>query len=217
VGEARRSRRRVSSLSRKTGPNQTEGGCVRTLRDYECVYIVDPLVNDEELEAIISRYRQVVADHGGEVLQAGKWEKRRLAYEINGRREGTYILMNFKSGPEAAAELERVLRLSEQVLRHIVVRQEPGKSLYINLEKLAEVGEAETAEPAAEVMAAEEVPAEQMPDTEGETPEEEEIEADSGVEAEAVPLPKGDPEEAAEASAEDEEPVVEEEPAGENG
>ena len=77
-----------------------------TQRDYESIYVVDPLLTDEELEPIIERYRQVVVEHGAEVQQAGKWEKRRLAYEIKGRREGTYILMNFQSEAKAAQELE---------------------------------------------------------------------------------------------------------------
>lgn len=76
------------------------------------------------MQPIIDKYRQIVVDNGGEVVVVNKWDKRRLAYEVKGRNEGIYIVMNFKSEPAASAELERVMKISEDVLRHIIVRDE---------------------------------------------------------------------------------------------
>lgn len=93
------------------------------MRQYEAMYIVDAELSDEQLEPIIEKYKKVVTDMGGTVSDAGKWEqgRRKLAYEINGRREGIYILMNFEAGPEVPKELDRVFRISDDVFRHLIV------------------------------------------------------------------------------------------------
>ena len=97
------------------------------IRDYEAVYIVDPTLDNEQLQPIIEKYRQVVADNGGEVVSAAVWEKRRLAYEVKGRTEGIYIVMKFKGEPTTASELERLMKLAEDVLRHLIIRDEEPK------------------------------------------------------------------------------------------
>lgn len=95
------------------------------MRHYEAMYILDPELTEEQYAAIIERYQKVVTDSGGVVGETGKWEqgRRRLAYEIKGRREGNYVLMNFEGGPEVPSELDRLFRISDDVLRHIIVRQ----------------------------------------------------------------------------------------------
>ncbi len=99
------------------------------MRHYEAMYIVDPEFTDEQIEPIIERYKKVVTDMGGVVGETGKWEggRRRLAYAIKGRTEGIYILMPFESGPDVPAELDRVLKISDDVLRHIIVRPDPDE------------------------------------------------------------------------------------------
>ncbi|HUV05321.1 MAG TPA: 30S ribosomal protein S6 [Armatimonadota bacterium] len=92
------------------------------VRPYEALYIVHPDLSDEEIEAIIEKYKQVVAEQGGEVESTNRWEKRRLAYDVKGQREGIYVLMTFKSEAKAAAELTRLLKIGDNVLRHIIVR-----------------------------------------------------------------------------------------------
>lgn len=94
------------------------------MRHYEAMYIVDPEITDEALEPIIEKYKKVVVDGGGEVVEAGKWEKgrRTLAYDINRNRDGMYILMQFQSDNKVPAELERIFRISDDVFRHLVVR-----------------------------------------------------------------------------------------------
>lgn len=95
------------------------------MRHYEAMYIVDPDVPDEGVDAIVERFKKVVVDAGGEVTEAGLWEKGRrpLAYEINKKREGIYVLMQFAAEPEVPRELGRLLRISDEIMRHIIVRQ----------------------------------------------------------------------------------------------
>lgn len=92
------------------------------IRSYETVYIVHPELSEEQVTEIAEKYKKVVEDAGGEVESINRWEKRRLAYEVKGLREGIYVLMNFKSDPNVESELNRRLKLGDDVLRHIIVR-----------------------------------------------------------------------------------------------
>ena len=154
------------------------------------MYIVDSSLTDEELGPVIEKYRQIAIEFGGEIEQAGKWEKRRLAYEVKGRHEGTYILMNFRSEAQAALELERALKLDEKVLRQLVIRLDPGNQGKIRLDKLVETRPVEVApvvaeevevapEPEAEVEPTVVAEAESEPESEpvAEVVEEPEVEA----------------------------------------
>jgi len=96
------------------------------MRHYEAMYIVDADTPDEGLESIIEKYKKVVTDGGGEVTEAGKWEKgrRQLAYEINKKREGMYLLMQFQANSEVPKELDRIFRINDEVVRHLIVRQD---------------------------------------------------------------------------------------------
>jgi small subunit ribosomal protein S6 len=94
------------------------------MRHYEAIYIVDAEISDEDLEPVMEKYKKVVTDGGGVVGETGKWEqgRRKLAYEIDGRREGMYVLMNFEAGPEVPRELDRIFKISDDVFRHIICR-----------------------------------------------------------------------------------------------
>ena len=95
------------------------------MRHYESLYIVDPELTDEQLEPIVEKYKKVVTDMGGVVGETGKWEqgRRRLAYDIANRREGMYVLMNFEANTDVPEELDRVFKISDDVFRHVIVRQ----------------------------------------------------------------------------------------------
>lgn len=96
------------------------------MRHYETMYIVDAETPDEGLDPIIEKYKKIVTDGGGEVIEAGKWERGRrpLTYEIEKKREGIYILMQFQSDGAVPKELDRIFRISDDVIRHLVVRQD---------------------------------------------------------------------------------------------
>lgn len=89
-------------------------------KPYEVLYIIKPDLSDGEVAKITDRFKQVVVTNGGTVESAEKWDKRRLAYEIKGQKEGVYILMKFNSPAQLPAELNRLMRISDDVLRHMI-------------------------------------------------------------------------------------------------
>ncbi len=87
-------------------------------RKYETLYIVKPDLTDPDVQKIADKFKSVVEEKGGTVEKAGKWDKRKLAYEVNGHKEGNYIQMNFEADPKLPAELNRLMRISDDVIRH---------------------------------------------------------------------------------------------------
>jgi small subunit ribosomal protein S6 len=94
------------------------------MRKYEVMYIVRPDLEEEALKAIVERFQNVTTDNGGEIVNLKEMGKRRLAYEINDFREGFYVLMNINAEPAVVSELERLFNISEDVIRHLVVKEE---------------------------------------------------------------------------------------------
>lgn len=95
------------------------------MRPYEVVTIYNPgLESDEAYDALIERFQTLITEAGGEVESIDKWGRRRLAYEINGLTEGYYVVMTFTAEPAVAAELERVSKITDAVVRHLLVRRD---------------------------------------------------------------------------------------------
>lgn len=94
------------------------------MRSYEVVFIVDPTLENEEAEKILERVVQVLSEQGASVANVDRWGRRRLAYEIAGHRDGNYTVISFQGPSQAGAELERVLRITDGVIRHLLVKQE---------------------------------------------------------------------------------------------
>ncbi|HEY3329619.1 MAG TPA: 30S ribosomal protein S6 [Capsulimonadaceae bacterium] len=93
-----------------------------TVRFYEVVYVIAPDRTDEQLQAVIEKYTNLITNQGGTVERTDIWERRRLAYEIKGYTEGIYVVSHFRGLPSVEAELKRVFRISEDTLRSIVIR-----------------------------------------------------------------------------------------------
>ena len=83
---------------------------------YEVLYIVDPAQGEEGIAALVEKFKAMV-EAEGTVSNVDEWGKRRLAYPINDLNEGYYVLMNFESKPEFPAELERVMKITDGILR----------------------------------------------------------------------------------------------------
>ena len=83
---------------------------------YEVLYIIDPAQGEEGIAALVEKFKAMV-EAVGSVSDINEWGKRRLAYPINDLTEGYYVLMNFESKPEFPAELERVMKITEGVMR----------------------------------------------------------------------------------------------------
>jgi len=86
------------------------------------MFIVDPTVSDEGLAQVQQRFTDLATSRGAELKKIAPWERRRLAYEIRGRRDGIYILAELRAKPDVIADLENQLQVAETVLRHLVVR-----------------------------------------------------------------------------------------------
>ena len=92
------------------------------LRDYEMVVIISPQVADERLDTIVDNVSKFITDKGGTVADVERWGKRKLAYPIKQFSEGNYILTRFQLQPTMGREVEARLQISEDVLRHLLVR-----------------------------------------------------------------------------------------------
>ncbi|MCY0880730.1 MAG: 30S ribosomal protein S6 [Firmicutes bacterium] len=91
---------------------------------YELMYILKPDLGEEQLSADIERFNGVISQQNGTVEKVDKWGRRKLAYEINGHNEGFYVLVDFEGSGEISNELTRVLKISDDVIRSIVVRKD---------------------------------------------------------------------------------------------
>ena len=92
------------------------------LCNYELVFIVSPEVEEERFESAIENVTQFITGRGGIISDIKQWGKRRLAYPIKHFGEGNYVLARFKLKPEHNKELESNLKISEDVLRHLLIR-----------------------------------------------------------------------------------------------
>jgi len=88
--------------------------------NYEVVYIIDPAQGEEGIAALVEKFK-ALAEQNGSAVEVEEWGSRKLAYPIDYKTDGYYVLMNFVSGPEFPKELDRILRISEGVMRSLIV------------------------------------------------------------------------------------------------
>ena len=94
------------------------------MNQYEVMYVIDAALEDGARVELINRFSELVKKNGGEIDRVDEWGKRRLAYAINYKTEGNYVLMYIKGPSELPRELERNMQISDSVLRYLVVRYE---------------------------------------------------------------------------------------------
>jgi small subunit ribosomal protein S6 len=105
---------------------------------YEAVFIVDPTLSEELTGAIVEKYKAVVAREGGEVNDVDIWDTKRLAYPVKGFREGRYVVFNFVGGAASKNELDRIFRISDDVLRFLIIKQDTKADLHPSKTRAAE-------------------------------------------------------------------------------
>jgi small subunit ribosomal protein S6 len=93
------------------------------MREYELTFIIRPDQEDEGFNSVIEKVTGYVQAGGGEVTKTDVWGRRRLAYQINKYAEGYYVIMQLQMEPSAHDELERDLRLNEDVIRYLLIRR----------------------------------------------------------------------------------------------
>ena len=94
------------------------------MRAYEIMFILPSSLDDEQADAVVSKYQKLVEDKGGTVSQVDRWGKRRLAYEIDGHHDGNYVVISYQGDESVNHELDRVMKISDDVIRHMITRQD---------------------------------------------------------------------------------------------
>ncbi len=90
------------------------------MKTYEMLYVLDANLSDEAKEAFVSKFESVVTNDGGTVVSTDKWGVKKLAYPINYKSDGYYVLMTFEAEPAVVKELDRVAGLAVEVLRRLI-------------------------------------------------------------------------------------------------
>ncbi|MCI9473595.1 MAG: 30S ribosomal protein S6 [Flavonifractor sp.] len=91
--------------------------------NYEVVYILDPNLDEENTAAMVAKFKTLV-ENNGTLAEIDEWGKRRLAYPINDLNDGYYVLMTFSAKPEFPRELDRILRITDGVMRSLIVSKD---------------------------------------------------------------------------------------------
>ena len=93
------------------------------MRKYEVMFIVKP-AEEEVTNAVITKFENLIKNNGGNVDKVDRWGKRRLAYEIKDIAEGFYCLFYFTAEPKAIAELDRVMKITDEILKHMIIKED---------------------------------------------------------------------------------------------
>jgi small subunit ribosomal protein S6 len=93
------------------------------MNKYESIFIISTLLEDEKIQEIIGTVKNLI-ESSGQLEKVDEWGKKRLAYEVNDQKEGYYVLMHFSAEPEFPTELERIYKITEGILKYLIVRRE---------------------------------------------------------------------------------------------
>lgn len=93
------------------------------MRKYETMFIINPDMSEEEVGTIIDKVKNIIEDSSGKVEKVDLWGKKKLAYEINKKNEGHFVLINFTSNENLPKELDRNFRIMDVIIRHIIVKK----------------------------------------------------------------------------------------------
>ncbi|MEX2461520.1 MAG: 30S ribosomal protein S6 [Paenibacillaceae bacterium] len=91
------------------------------MRKYEIMYIIRTDIEEEVVQSTIEKFQNII-NNGGEITKNNVMGKRKLAYEINKFRDGIYVLVHFNAAPAVVAELDRVLKISDEIIRYMIVK-----------------------------------------------------------------------------------------------
>lgn len=94
------------------------------MNKYEIMYIIRPDMEEEAQKGLIERFNKILTDNGAEIAKVDEKGKKRLAYEINDYRDGFYVVINFSGGSEAVNEFDRLAKFSDDIIRHMIIRDE---------------------------------------------------------------------------------------------
>ena len=93
------------------------------MRKYELVFIIKPM-EEEATQAVVAKFEALVTSNGGTIEKIDRWGKRRLAYLVKDFTDGYYCIFHFTGKPETVAELNRVMKITDDILRHLIVKED---------------------------------------------------------------------------------------------
>ena len=93
------------------------------MRKYEVIFIVKP-AEEEGLNTVVTKFENLIKNNGGNIEKIDRWGKKRLAYEVKDFAEGFYYLMHFTAEPKVIFELDRVMKITDEILKHMVIKQD---------------------------------------------------------------------------------------------
>lgn len=111
--------------------------------NYECMFILLPTLSKDDTDKLIERFQAIITGAAGEVAKVERMGKRKLSYEIAGQQEGFYVLLQFKTEGSVVFELERQMRLTDQVMKFQTLIQQPVRQLKIKAKKVKAPAEGE--------------------------------------------------------------------------
>ena len=94
------------------------------MRQYEAMFIIDPDFETDAANQLVENFKKLIQDQGGQIDGVDEWGKRKLAYEIKDFNEGYYVLMEFAAEPTLPAELERVYKITDDIIRYLIISKE---------------------------------------------------------------------------------------------
>ncbi|WP_027869552.1 30S ribosomal protein S6 [Eubacterium sp. AB3007] len=94
------------------------------MTNYELMFIINPTLEEEKKNTVVEMVQGIITDNGGEVSNVDVWGMRKLAYLIEKKSEGYYVVIEFKAGTDLPKELDRRLRISDNVMRHMIINKD---------------------------------------------------------------------------------------------
>ena len=101
---------------------------IEVINKYETIFVIDASLEEEKIQALVEKFKSLISD-AGEIESVDEWGKRRLAYPINDLTEGYYVLIQFSAKPDFPPELERIYRITDGILRDIVIKKEEKRKI----------------------------------------------------------------------------------------
>ena len=101
---------------------------IEVINKYETIFVIDASLEEEKIQALVEKFKSLISD-AGEIESVDEWGKRRLAYPINDLTECYYVLINFSAKPDFPQELERIYRITDGILRDIVIKKEEKRKI----------------------------------------------------------------------------------------
>jgi small subunit ribosomal protein S6 len=95
----------------------------KVMNKYETIYIISPTIDEEQVKATVEKFSNLVSENG-ELEKVEEWGRKKLTYEVQDQKEGYYVLMNFSANPDFPSELERNFKITEDILKYLIIRRD---------------------------------------------------------------------------------------------